>query len=697
MSKAGSSKSGSDEQSPVRVGKGLPESHPAETNALLACVRGGRYEKVLTDSARLLDILDVTEETDDVLQIRSAARARMFRYESLVKQGHGLRAQAIEEYGTACELTPRSGLTANMSRIERIRALAGLIEYVVTGESRHLATALHAVESAEAHAELLRGEVSDENLIVRQLLECGTVRAEVALALGDPMTADRYIVENLPAVSIWEIDSWNKNAHRCVETIHYAYVTPDEVDELERRFRTGYDELEALDIAFDRAWYAYHFGKVIRSVEWLERALVGFRELGSERLCRATEEMIGARTERVGPSNEERNKRLLDAVDGAYEHRKAEAKRGEVVEPIVVVGPRLQAVYDEMFDLVWNRGGHPIVLEGETGTGKGELALISHYLSGRNQTGKFVTVDFQDPETLMQDKWYGHKKGAFSGADKDVKGLLAEAEGGTLFLDEIDKAPAGVLDKFLVLFDRGTYRRHGDTTVQRLKDVQLLFATSTPIRQLVADGKMRRDMMYRIVRGGRLIFPSLRENKGLVQVISRRVAERTGRNLGTPHFGIDRDAWTIILARAWKGNAREVESVVGAAVRRSVRRGSAVVTRETILEAIVDYEKSMEGTEHRVDVNVVGQLESSLGRFPALAELVRFATGTERLSRHDKDIRDEVRDELLDHAISVVGPDSPTKIGIFLGGVTAASISMRMKDRRDLAHLATCESEGGDS
>lgn len=677
MSKSRTKKANDVEQSPVRVGNGLPESHRKETDALLACVRRGQYEKVLVDSSALLGVLDVSEETEDLLKLRSAARARLFRYEALVKRGHGMRAQAIEEYDAACDLTLRSGLTANMSRLDRIRALAGLIEYVVTGESRHLSMSLHAVEAAEAHAELLRGLVADENLIVRQLLECGTVRAEVALAFGDPMTADRCIVEHMPAVSIWEIDSWNKTAHRCIEAIHYAYVTPDEPGELERRFRIGYDELESLDIAFDRAWYAYHFGKTIRSIEWLERAAAGFRELGSERLCRATEEMIGARTERVGPSNDERNRRLLEAVGAAYEFRKAEATSDDAVEPIVVVGNRLQAVYDEMFDLVWNRGGAPIVLEGETGTGKGELALISHFLSGRNRTGAFVTVDFQDPSELIQDKLYGHKKGAFTGAVSDAKGLLAEAEGGTLFLDEIDKAPAGVLDKFLLTFDRGTYRRHGESVVKRMNDVQLIFASSTSIQRLVDDGKMRKDMMYRILRGGRLVVPSLRENRALIQVLARRVAERTGAEWGTPHFGIDRDAWDLILNRDWEGNARELEKVIRFAVRRSVRRGSAVVTRASIVEAIADHEQQMDRNIH----GRTTRLEAVLGRYPALRETIDYLTGTTALGRREPDLRAALRDEMLEHAIDVVG-DSSTAIANFLGGVTPSSVHERLEVRQ---------------
>lgn len=174
-------------------------------------------------------------------------------------------------------------------------------------------------------------------------------------------------------------------------------------------------------------------------------------------------------------------------------------------------------------------------------------------------------------------------------------------------------------------------------------------------------------------------MPSLRENRALIQVLARRFAESAGTEWGAAHVAIDRDAWRCLLDRTWKGNARELETIVRGATRKSLRSGRTVVMREGVIQAIADYDQQMgEGGETGSD-----DLAARLDRYPALAELVRFVTGTKPLARHDRQIREGVREEIFDHAVSIVGLKSPSAIGAFLGGVTTGSICQRLKERSE--------------
>jgi DNA-binding NtrC family response regulator len=670
MSKSGESTKGVDE-SPIRVGKGLPDSRPKEIRRLLDHLRFGRYDELFLESQVLLEDLDVSVERSDVLDIRSAARAWGYVYEGLVKRGQGQSPRAMDAYASAKELIGAGGLTANYSRIERVRAYGHLMEYVIDRDTAHLERAVDAVGEAKARAIDLRREPGmEEHLVIRQLLECGTVRAEVALALGDPMTADRNIEENMPAVAIWELDRWNREAHRCVEALQYAYLNFEDVGEIEARFAVGYDRLEELNIAFDCAWYALHMGIRVGGQRWLEKARSGFRRLGNERLERVASELLEPRTVAIGVSQVERRRRLMEKIHGAC-----------ALDPeadLLLVGEALEEAVEQLVDFV-EVSTESVLIEGESGTGKSRLARIAHFVSGQYRTGSFERSQLNIGIDLVESAFFGHSKGAFTGANSERPGHFAKACGGTLFVDEVDKVSMEIHDKFLMAFDDGTYRRVGDGKQFQVGNTLMIFGASSSIQQLVDDGKMRRDHQYRFSQNGRIVVPSLRENGQLLAALARRFAAIYSERRGA-RIEVMPSALSVLGSRDWPGNVRELKTFMNRAVLVAVQRGENAITRDIVTRAFEQHDRQMlkkSAGEATSGMNA-SLMAQAMGRYPAFGQLAAFFAGSSALPVKLDELKKELSGEAVRHAESIVGPSS-TDVGKFLG-VTGSAIIQRRSD-----------------
>lgn len=674
------------DESPIRVGKGLDDSRPEECSRLLDHLRFGRYDEVLSESEALLADLGVTAETTLVPDIRAAARASFYRYEVFVKRGQGMLPSSIDAYTHAKELIGPAGLTANFSRIERVLAYSHLMEYVIDGDRSHLDRALEAVGNAEARALELRNEPDmDENLVIRQLLECGTVRAEVALALGDPMTADRYILENMPAISIWEIDSWNKQAHRCVEALQYAYLHFDDADEIEARFRVGFDRLEELNIAFDCAWYALHMGIRTGERKWYERARSGFFRLGNTRLESLAAEALRPRTVAIGLSLGERRKRLLEKIGLAS----AQDPKAD----LLLVGESLEAAVEQVCDLV-EASKEPVLIEGESGTGKTKVSRLAHYVSGQYRTGKFLRVQLNLGTELVGKAFFGQSKGAFTGANQAETGIFGQAAGGTLLVDEIDKVSIEIHDQFLMPFDDGKFRRVGDGKEFEITNTLLLFGSSTSIQRLVDEGKMRPDLQYRIAQGGRVVMPPLRENGQLLAALARRFAATISEKRGM-RLEVMPAALRVLGYRQWPGNIREFRAYMVLAVSVASQRGENAITRDVAVQALEIHDQQM--LEQSAVAVALGsdmsQLAAAMTRNPAFREWAKFLSGKSALTVKFDDLRAELAREAIRHAESVVGTRR-IAVAEFLG-ISESAIQQRRdkeKKRRGLGEAENVES-----
>jgi len=199
----------------------------------------------------------------------------------------------------------------------------------------------------------------------------------------------------------------------------------------------------------------------------------------------------------------------------------------------------------------------PVLIEGETGTGKELVARALHYESPRRD-GPFVPVNCGAlPEALIENEFLGHRRGAFTHAVGDSPGLLRLAQGGTLFLDEIDSLPAKGQVMLLRLLEEPVYRPLGAEREQRF-DVRMLAASNQSLDELAVLGRFRADLLFRL-RLIELRIPPLRDREGDVELLAEHfmhsVAQRYHLRAG--HLQASARAW--LYQHDWPGNVRELQ------------------------------------------------------------------------------------------------------------------------------------------
>ena len=210
------------------------------------------------------------------------------------------------------------------------------------------------------------------------------------------------------------------------------------------------------------------------------------------------------------------------------------------------------------------RSQAPVHIFGESGTGKELVAKLIHE-SGPRRDGAFVPVNCGAiPTELMESELFGHKRGSFTGAVSDKKGLVQFAEGGTLFLDEIADLPLHMQVKLLRVIQEKTVRVVGEQNEIGI-DVRILSATHKNLAHLVAEGKFREDLFYR-VNVIELRVPSLRERPEDVPELAEATLRRLGRRMKTTPPMLGQDALSALEAYAFPGNVRELENILERAI-----------------------------------------------------------------------------------------------------------------------------------
>ena len=205
-----------------------------------------------------------------------------------------------------------------------------------------------------------------------------------------------------------------------------------------------------------------------------------------------------------------------------------------------------------------------VLIRGENGTGKELIARELHRRSDR--TGRvLVSVDLGAiAETLFESELFGHRKGAFTGADSDRAGRFQAANGGTLFLDEIGNLPANLQTRLLrVLESRQVTPVGSDSTVD--VDVRLIAATNQPLEELVASGEFREDLLYRI-NTITIELPPLRERLDDLPELVRHFIHVACRNYRMPDKTVGKDGMEALMAYGWPGNIRELSHTLERAV-----------------------------------------------------------------------------------------------------------------------------------
>jgi DNA-binding NtrC family response regulator len=215
----------------------------------------------------------------------------------------------------------------------------------------------------------------------------------------------------------------------------------------------------------------------------------------------------------------------------------------------------------------------PVLLEGESGTGKGLVAKLLHEVSIRRTAPRVELNCAGLSRELLESELFGHEKGAFTGAFATKQGLLEIASGGTLFLDEIGELEPSIQARLLKVLEDKTFRRVGGLRNIRV-DVRLVAATNRDLELEVREGRFRQDLFFRL-NVIRLKMPPLRERAEDIPPIAEHLLGQLSRDLGVRAMRISSRAMAKLVAHSWPGNARELRNVLERALL--VARGSEIL------------------------------------------------------------------------------------------------------------------------
>lgn len=202
----------------------------------------------------------------------------------------------------------------------------------------------------------------------------------------------------------------------------------------------------------------------------------------------------------------------------------------------------------------------PVLLTGETGTGKEVFAQAIHYSSKRARQN-FVAVNCSSfNKELLESEMFGHKAGSFTGALKDKKGLFEEANNGTIFLDEIGEMAFELQAKLLRILETGEYIKIGDTKPTRV-NVRIIAATNRNLSQEIVAGRFREDLFYRL-SVFQIHLPPLRERAGDIRLLAKAFIKSFAEQLARPVVEIAPAFLEALDSQPWKGNIRELRNVI---------------------------------------------------------------------------------------------------------------------------------------
>jgi transcriptional regulator with GAF, ATPase, and Fis domain len=242
--------------------------------------------------------------------------------------------------------------------------------------------------------------------------------------------------------------------------------------------------------------------------------------------------------------------------ENAFLKRREESRRE--AQPILGTSQAMKSLLAQLDKVVDTRV--TVLIEGETGTGKELIASALHYRS-RRRDKLFVTQNCAAlPETLLESELFGHRRGAFTGATEDKKGLFEIADGGTLFLDEVTEMSPTLQSKLLRVLADGEVRPVG-ATQPRYVNVRIVAASNRDVEKEVAAGRFREDLYYRL-KVFPIRVPPLRERTGDIPLLAAAFLDRYASELCRSVAGFTQQAMEILASYDWPGNVRELQNEV---------------------------------------------------------------------------------------------------------------------------------------
>ena len=329
------------------------------------------------------------------------------------------------------------------------------------------------------------------------------------------------------------------------------------------------------------------------------------------------------------------NDKLIQILQAAYSNRSKEAKQADNVPASTVSmlwgkGPAMTAIRQTV-DKVASTDA-TVLITGENGTGKDVLAGEIHRMSGRSLKPMVCVDAGAITETLFESELFGHVKGAFTDAHTDHIGKFEQADGGTLFLDEIGNIPLHLQAKLLRALQNRCITRVGDSKDIPV-DIRLICATNKNLKQMVADGRFREDLYYRI-NTFELHLPALRERTDEIAPLAGMFIEKFADKYRRDVKGLSAEAIGLLKGHSWSGNIRELSNCIEKAVILSENEQLTAADLE-IVPAGLSGQVEMSGTD-TLDETEEKAIRAAMLRFGGNLSMVARSLSISRPTLYSK-------------------------------------------------------------
>lgn len=277
----------------------------------------------------------------------------------------------------------------------------------------------------------------------------------------------------------------------------------------------------------------------------------------------------------------------------------------------------------------------PVLIEGETGSGKTSLALKIHKESG--VCGRFVHLNISSyASNLVESELFGHLKGAFTGAMSDKSGSLKEAQGGTLFIDEIDSLGVDVQTKLLLFLDSGGFRPVGSNIEQKVQ-TRLIFSSGQDLQALVNKKKMRRDFYFRISCGEQISLASLRQNPFLIEKYCQLFSVQN-------NISISQKLIDFYITLPWPGNYRQLK---GHLEKKKVLSASSKFIFDEVDEKLIRQSSDLEQIQSSFDIKSLQSVKLAYVKKAFYQSSCNYTLAASKLGISSRSLRTMIKDEAL--------------------------------------------------